>query len=140
MYGGVDSGASYRMRFLGGEVVMDIVGADAHDTLAFQSANFRTTGRPWAIGFGTPGSELKINLGYKPAVGQFYKIIDIEGKIPTVGKFANGDVLKAGFENRYRATFAIHYNSALAGGDGNDVVLECTDVADRRSASVISIR
>lgn len=140
MYGGVDSGASYKMRFLGGEVVMDIVGADAYDTLAFQGANFRTTGKPWAISFGSPGSELKINLGYKPAVGQLYKIIDIEGKIPTVGKFANGDVVKADFENRYRAVFKIHYNSALAGGDGNDVVLECTDVADRRSATVISVR
>ena len=60
------------------------------------------------------------NLGFVPAVGQIFTVIDNDGSDPVSGAFTDlpeGTTLTLGFSQ-----FQITY----AGGDGNDVVLTCT--------------
>lgn len=75
---------------------------------------------------------LLVSLGYLPTVGTLFKIIDLEedavaGGLVT-GKFTQVDSVVSTFGG-YDVTFGILYNSTLGGGDGNDVVLQVTDVS-----------
>ena len=62
-------------------------------------------------------------------------VIDLNGQTYTL------DTLTvSGRFNGYTFTNGTLVVNQVFEGDGNDVVLECTDVADRRSASVIAVR
>ena len=77
-----------------------------------------------------------VALNYVPAVGDLFKILDVGGATAIAGKFSNGDLLRAVMnDNQYG--FDILYNSALGGGDGNDVVLRCTGKIPKGTVIVI---
>jgi autotransporter-associated beta strand protein len=64
------------------------------------------------------GSTLTLTLGFKPAVGQTFTILNNTSAGAIVGEFTSGRLINTSF-NGVAYTFAINY----AGGDGNDIVL-----------------
>ncbi|MEK7271017.1 MAG: hypothetical protein AAB215_08785, partial [Planctomycetota bacterium] len=78
-------------------------------------------------GNGYAGSRLRLNLNYAPMLGDAYKIVDVAGATAVSGKFSNGEGIKGYFGSR-TYLFEILYNSSLAGGDGNDIVLRAAAI------------
>jgi T5SS/PEP-CTERM-associated repeat protein len=67
---------------------------------------------------GLPEAELDVVLGFAPAIGAEFLILDNDGSDPTIGTFANGATVKAAYAaGLYK--FAINY----AAGTGNDIAL-----------------
>jgi autotransporter-associated beta strand protein len=118
----------------GGRLLMDIAGPQAHDMIAFSTANAAAGG---VLTFGGGGSTLEVTLGYAASAGELYKIIDVPGTNSITGKFSNsGDTVTASYGGKnYR--FDILYSSALGGGDGNDIVLRAQQLAVSSGISVL---
>ena len=100
------------VKLMGGRVAVDLFGSNRCDRVAF-------TGAP-AVRIG--GSSLAVALHYPPSVGDTFLVMSTAGTTTNTGKFAQGDSVMAVYD-KWKATFDILYNSNLAGGDGNDVVL-----------------
>ncbi len=64
------------------------------------------------------GSTLNLTLGFAPAVGQSFTLVNNTSSSPITGQFAQGRVINVSY-NGVAYAFSINY----AGGDGNDIVL-----------------
>jgi hypothetical protein len=104
------------LRLRSGELRIDLMHAQDYDVLSVGTTTVTISGGGYA------GSKLVLNLGYAPAAGDLFKILDVSGATQIVGKFSDGDSVRVPYENELYG-FDIHYNSSL--GDGNDVVLRC---------------
>lgn len=113
--------ASDGVRLRSGELRIDLNSAQNYDVLSVGSTKVTISD----AGNGYAGSTLVLTLGYAPPAGDLFKIVDVAGATAIVGKFSNGDYVKASYGGRDYG-FDILYNSALGGGDGNDVVLRST--------------
>lgn len=109
------------VRLRSGELRIDLNSAQNYDVLSVGSTKVTISD----AGNGYAGSTLVLNLGFVPQTGELFKIVDVAGATAIVGKFSNGDTVKAVYGGRDYG-FDILYNSALGGGDGNDVVLRST--------------
>ncbi len=119
-----------------GELRIDLAAPDAHDMIVFETRHADAQAH---LSFGDPGSTLVVNLGFLPELDDTFKIIDVLGTTASSGSFANGEAVVATFgENK--VLFDILYNSDLAGGDGNDVVLRTADIRTVRSGTIITLR
>ena len=96
-------------------------------TVGTQYDQLNVTG---TVDLGAPatGPNLSVVLGYSPAAGDMFTIINNDGLDPVVGTFAQGTVFIAG-----GTPFTINY----AGGDGNDVTL--TAVPEPAAAGVLAL-
>ena len=107
------------LRLRSGELRIDLQSAQLYDVLSVGSTMVTISDTGYA------GTRLVLNLGYTPTIGDLYKIVDVGGATAVVGQFRNGSSVSAiGPIGTYK--FDILYNSALGGGDGNDVVLRCS--------------
>ncbi len=116
------------LALLGGQLHMDIANPIAHDEITFSTTNAAAHG---LLLFGNPGSTLLLNLGYLPAAGEAFKLIDVTGSVPSTGRLHNPDNGNTvyGAHGGWLYPFDILYNSSLANGDGNDLVVRRTGAA-----------
>jgi autotransporter-associated beta strand protein len=121
------------VRLRSGELRIDLASAQNYDVLSVGATKVTISD----AGGGYAGSTLVPTLGYVPQAGELFKILDVAGATAIVGKFSNGDTLKA-TAGSSRYGFDILYNSSLGGGDGNDVVLRCTGKIP--AVTIITIR
>jgi autotransporter-associated beta strand protein len=118
------------LRLRSGELRIDLMHAQDYDVLAVGSTMVTISDGGYA------GSTLVLNLGYAAEMGDVFKIVDVSGATQIVGKFSNGDSVRARYQDKPYGWFNILYNSSLGGGDGNDVVLRCTGL----NGTVIMVR
>jgi len=121
------------VRLRSGELRMDLDSAQNFDVLSVGTTKV-TISDP---GNGHAGTTLVLTLGYEPEVDEMFRILNVGGSTPIEGKFSNGDTIKASYGGSNYG-FEILYNSALGGGDGNDIVLRSTGKIP--SGTVIMIR
>jgi len=102
-----------------GALILDLASASDFDSLVIRSPADASNGSALNI---SDGFNLVINLGYAPAEGALFKIVDLNGTAQAVGQFAQKNSVSAKFQG---ATyfFDVLYNASLGGGDGNDIVL-----------------
>lgn len=96
----------------GGTLSLDLNSAAAYDSLGIIGG----------VSFGGSGSTLSLALGFAPAIGQGFLIIDNDAADAVSGTFANGSRVTATFGGD-TYSFEILYNTSLFGGDGNDIAL-----------------
>ncbi len=121
--GWTGSGNGSTVAFKAGTVALDIFGPSQFDALSLDNG-----ANPLTVAFsggGHPGSRLSLNLDYLPADGELFRIVTVGGASATTGTFNSPGAGTAvyGQHGGYLHKFDILYNSTLAGGDGNDVVL-----------------
>ncbi len=99
-----------------GTLNIDLASKDYFDALSLTTSG---SGVP-SLTLG--GTDLVVNLGFAPAAGALFKIVDVGGTTASTGAFADGTTVSSTYGGRtYK--FDILYNSAIGGGTGNDIVL-----------------
>ena len=106
------------VKLLGGMLEVDLFSTNDYDRLSIAGAGGDTP----TLTLG--GVSLAVNLAFRPAVGDTFLIVRVSESNAVVGEFPEGDAMIVSFRGR-KYVFGILYNSALAGGDGNDIVLRC---------------
>jgi hypothetical protein len=126
------------VRLYNGTLNIDLASPDYFDSLALTTAQTtKNVTLTLSDGGSNPGATLAVNLGFAPAVGSTFKIVDVAGTNAVSGKFSNsGDTVTASYGGK-NYKFDILYNSSLGGGDGNDIVLRAQPSA---SGTVFAIR
>ncbi len=124
--------ASDGVRLRSGELRIDLNSAQNYDVLSVGSTKVTISD----TGNGYAGSSLVLDLGFASAAGDLFRILNVGGATAVAGEFSNGDTVKAAYGGRDYG-FEILYNSALGGGDGNDVVLRCTGIIPAGSVLII---
>jgi len=106
------------VRLWGGTLALDLLATNSYDRLSLTGSTALTIN----------GTLLNVNLGYVPSVGETFLVVSVSGSTPVSGTFSNPqDTVTVPYGDR-RYAFDILYNSTLAGGDGNDIVLRCRAV------------
>lgn len=85
------------------------------------------------------GTTLAVTLHGPVTVGDTFLIVGVAGSTASTGAFANGTQVQADFGNQ-RFVFNILTNSNLAGGDGNDIVLQVVEVRSLNAGTVVLVR
>lgn len=85
------------------------------------------------------GTTLAVTVLGPLGEGDTFRVVDVAGSSAGTGAFANGAQVQADF-GQERYTFDILTNSALAGGDGNDIVLQVSGVSALHPATMILLR
>jgi hypothetical protein len=110
--------ASDGVRLRSGELRIDLMGTQNYDVLAVGNTKVTISD----AGGGYAGALLAVNLGFAPKAGDLFMILNVAGSTAISGKFSSGDTVTASYGGK-NYKFDILYNSALGGGDGNDIVL-----------------
>ena len=130
------SGA-FNSRLFGGTVNIDLASPDFFDVLSFTTGKTTPTVSLTLSEGSNAGSTLQVQLGYDAAVGQMFRIVDVAGSNLISGKFSNGDTVSA-VRSGTTYNFNILYNSSLAGGSDNDVVLQVVSVVPEPATIVLA--
>jgi len=116
------------VKLKGGTVALDLFSTINYDRLALSGATALTI----------TNASLQVALAFVPNVGDLFLAVNVAGSTAISGKFAQGDSLTAAFGSR-KVTFDILYNSSLAGGDGNDIVLRVSEVGQLNPGTALFI-
>lgn len=117
------------VKLSGGTVELDLEAASSYDRLALSGTPALTIN----------GASLVPKLGYLPAVGDTFLALTVAGSTAIAGAFAEQDAVEV-VHGTKKVTFDILYNSSLAGGTGNDVVLRVANVQPAHSGTTILIQ
>ena len=109
--------------FAGGTLELDLAGPTESDRLVLTKLNGSENWPALTI----TGTSIKPVPAYVPAVGESFLAVQVGTNYPVVGKFTEQDSVTVQVRNKL-CTFDILYNSSLAGGDGNDIVLRVASV------------
>ena len=113
--GTLSIGGATALNLQAGELRINIEEIDQFSSLAVGTATVTLSS----------GAQLVLTLNCAPEVGDVFKILAVGGTTAIVGNFAGNDSVTATY-NGVKYGFSVLYNSALGGGDGNDIVLRCT--------------
>jgi len=115
----------------GGTVALDLLGAAGNDQVALAGTPTLSVSN---------ACSLAVTLGYVPAVGDTFLAVSVAGSNASTGSFLAGATVRATYPGGYRVTFDVLYNSALAGGTGNDIVLRVAAVTPTLRGPLIIVR
>ncbi len=117
------------VKLSGGALELDLFAATDYDRLAL-------TGTPALT---LNGASILPVLHAMPTLGEQYLVVTVAGSTGITGKFAQQDSVEAVYGNR-KVAFDIFYNSSLAGGTGNDVVLRVASIRPASAGTVVAVR
>ncbi len=84
-------------------------------------------------------AKLAVQLGFLPDVGDAFRVLTVGGSTAITGTFAGMGPVSAVYGTR-KVIFDTLYNSSLAGGDGNDLVLQVAAVQPASAGTVMVLR
>lgn len=119
----------------GGTLEIDLCGLSDYDRLAL----YKTGNGDSESTLTLSGTSLMPVLAFQPAVGDTFLVLTVGSTAAVSGKFVEQDSVQAVYGTK-KVTFDILYNSSLAGGTGNDVVLRVSNVGPLQAATLILLR
>jgi hypothetical protein len=123
------------VKLQGGTLEIDLCGLGDYDRLALYKSGNGDSESTLTLS----GTSLMPVLAFEPAVGDTFLILTVGSATAISGKFAEQDSVQAVYGNR-KVTFDILYNSSLAGGTGNDIVLRVSNIRPTNAGMVLLFR